>query len=120
MIVKEKYEKYPKIHYPMIDIEEINNSEVTRFTNDSGECVSYLAYQFSISASQNETYTAMQNVDRIANIIDKYMKQDRYWCLKRIGSLVRKPLASDNNIIVGYLRYDCNLDLKTNTIYRRF
>ena len=25
----------------------------------------------------------------------------------------------DTNVIVGYLRYECNLDLNTNTIYRR-
>ena len=37
-----------------------------------------------------------------------------------IGDFAKSPLASDNNVMVGYLRYECNLDIKTNTIYRRY
>lgn len=40
--------------------------------------------------------------------------------MRRLGSLAEVPLSSDNNIMVGNLRYECNLDIKTNTIYRRY
>lgn len=120
IIVKEKYEKYPKISYPMITIEEINNEDVNQYYDDSGEHVSYLAYQIEINAEQTENYTALQNVDRIGNIIDSYMKEDRYKCMRRIGDFAKSPMSSDNNIMVGYLRYECYVDIKTNTIYRRY
>lgn len=120
IIIKEKYEKYPKISYPMITIAEINNEDVNQYYDDSGECVSYLAYQIEINAEQTESYTALQNVDRIGNIIDSYMKEDRYKCMRRIGDFAKSPMSSDNNIMVGYLRYECYVDIKTNTIYRRY
>ena len=103
----------------MITIEEISNEDVSQYYNGE-ECVSYLAYQIEINCGQDKERTAKQNVRRIANIIDGYMKQDRYKCMRRLGSLAEAPLASDNNIIVGNLRYECNLDIKTNTIYRRY
>lgn len=119
ILVKEKYEKYPPIKYPMIAISEIKNEDVDRYRNDDGEVVSYLGYQIEINATQNETHTAVKNVDRIANIIDNYMKTDRYWVMRRIGNLSKAPMINDDNVIVGFLRYECNLDIKTNTIYRR-
>lgn len=120
IVIKEKYEKYPKISYPMITIEEINNEDINRYYDDSGENVSYLAYQFNINAEQDTNYTAVENVTIIARIIDTYLKGERYRCLRRIGSLVKKPLSTDDNVMTGYLRYDCNLDIKNNVIYRRY
>lgn len=120
MLVKEKYEKYPKISYPMITIDEINNEDVSQYYDDSGECVSYLTYQIDIASEQSENYTALQNVERIAEIIDNYMKGDKYKCMRRMGDVAKSPLSSDNNVIIGHLRYECYLDIKTNTIYRRY
>ena len=119
IIVKERYEKYPKIQYPMITIDEINNEDVQQYF-DGTERVSYLAYQFEINCEQSSTKTALQNVNYVGRLLDGYLKQDRYRCLRRIGDFAKSPLASDNNVIVGYLRYECNLDIKTNTIYRRY
>lgn len=119
IIVKEKYEKYPKIHYPMITIDEISNEDVEKFF-DGQEEVSYLAYQFEINCEQSIDKTAIQNVKYIAKLLDGYMKKDRYSCMRRIGDLAKEPLKSDNNVIVGFMRYECNLELKTNTIYRRY
>lgn len=119
IIVKERYEKYPKISYPMITIDEINNSDEQRYF-DGTEEVSYLAYQFEINCEQSETKTALQNVKYVAKLLDGYFKQDKYRCLRRIGDLAKSPLSSDDNVIVGYLRYECNLEIKTNTIYRRY
>lgn len=119
IIVKERYEKYPKIQYPMITIDEINNEDVQQYF-DGTERISYLAYQFEINCEQSSTKTALQNVNYVGRLLDGYLKQDRYRCLRRIGDFAKSPLASDNNIMVGYLRYECNLDVKTNTIYRRY
>lgn len=119
IIVKEKYERYPKISYPMIAISEISNEDVSQYFDET-ERVSYLAYQIEINAEQDSTRTALQNVDFIGKIIDAYMKGERYRCLRRIGDFPKSPMASDNNVIVGFLRYDCNLDVTNNIIYRRY
>ena len=120
IIIKEKYEKYPKIHYPMITIDEITNEDLQRYFDDKGENVSYLAYQFDISAEQDDVRTAVENVTEIAKLLDSFLKGDRYRCLRRIGSLVKAPMSSDENVMTGYLRYECNLDIQNNTIYRRY
>lgn len=119
MLVKKIYETYPKISYPMITIQEIANEDINKYWDGVSENVSYLAYQIGINATQDEKLSANENVERIAKIIDTFMKGDTYKCMRRIGSLAITPLASDNNVITGYLRYECYLDLKTNTIYRR-
>lgn len=103
----------------MITIDEINNSDEVQYFDETEE-VSYLAYQFEISCEQNETKTALQNVKYVAKLLDSYLKQDRYRCLRRIGDLAKSPLSSDDNVMVGYIRYECNLEIKTNTIYRRY
>lgn len=119
MLVKEKYERYPKITYPGITIEEIQNEDNARFFDET-ERVSNMAYQFSIYAEQSEDKTAVENVRRIAKIIDDYMKGPRYRCFRRQGSLAMTPHPNDDNVIIGYLRYACSLELDTNTIYRRY
>ena len=118
-IVKDKYEKYPEIVYPVITIDELNNEAVDRFFNDSGEQVSYVSYQIRIDCEQTEEHTAWENVDIMGNIIDEYMSGERYYCLRRIGSFAKYPMQNDDNVIVGYLRYEGNVDINTNTIYRR-
>lgn len=118
MLVKEKYEIYPKITYPGITIEEIQNEDNNRFFDET-ERVSNMGYQFAIYAEQSETKTAVQNVRAIAKIIDDYLKGPRYRCFRRLGSLAMVPESNDNNVMIGYLRYECSLELDTNTIYRR-
>lgn len=119
MLVKEKYERYPEITYPAITIEEIQNEDNKRFFDET-ERVSDMGYQFAIYAEQSEQKTAVQNVRAIAKIVDDYMKGPRYRCFRRLGSLAMAPHPNDNNIIIGYLRYECSLELYTNTIYRRY
>ena len=119
IIVKKQYEKYPDIQYPMISIQELNNENVNRYFNDDGEQVSYLGYQFRIDSEQTSTRTALENVELIGNIIDDYMRGERYYCLRRIGNFPKYPMQNDNNVITGYLRYEGNLFEDTNTIYRR-
>lgn len=104
----------------MITIEEIINEEVNRYTDDSGENISYVVYQIEISAKQNSTLSARENVSAIRDKVDSLMKNDTYRCLRRITSSPITPMKSDNNIMVGYLRYDCHIDIKKNIIYRRY
>ena len=120
MIVKEEYEILPKIGYPCVIIEELNNENDDRYFDDSGECVSYLSFQIEIRAEQSATRTARENVRNIGDIIDNFMKGEKYWCMPRVGGFSIIPMSSDNNVMIGYLRYECNVDIKTNTIYRRF
>lgn len=118
ILIKEKYERYPKITYPAITIEEIENEDNEQFFDET-ERVSNLGYQFAIYAEQSVEKTAVQNVRTIAGIIDGYLKGPKYRCLRRLGSLAITPHPTDNNVIIGYLRYECSLELNTNTIYRR-
>lgn len=104
----------------MVTIEELNNDNVTRYFDGDKENVSYLAYQIDIYADETEDLTAINNVREIADIIDEFMKGERYKCLQRIGNIPIVPLQTDNNIMVGHLRYECLLDLNTNIIYRRY
>jgi hypothetical protein len=119
LLVKEIYEIYPEISYPAITIEEIENEDNDRYFDET-ERVSNLGYQFTIHAEQSLDKTAIQNVRDIAVMLDTYLKQPRYRCLRRRGSLVIRPMPSDNNVMLGYLRYDCSLEIDTNTIYRRY
>lgn len=118
IMIKEKYELYPEVKYPCVLIEEVENSDNERF-HDETEQVTSLTYVITINAEQSETLTAVQNVRNIADIIDDYFKGERYRSLKRIGGLVMKPLPVDDTVMTGYLTYNCDVEIKTNTIYRR-
>lgn len=104
----------------MISIEELTNEEVNRYTDDSGENISALSYQFEISAKQTSTHTATENVDIIKGLVDSLMKNDTYRCLRRLGGSPTIPKKSDNNVMIGYLRYECYVDIKNHIIYRRY
>lgn len=119
VLVKELYETYPEISYPAITIEEIENEDDSRFFDET-ERVSKLSYQIAIYCSQSETKSAIENVRAIGKIIDNYLKGDKYRCLKRIGSFPITPMINDDNIKIGYLRYNCNLDITNHIIYRRY
>nr|DAO05173.1 MAG TPA: hypothetical protein [Bacteriophage sp.] len=119
MIVKEKYEVYPNITYPMTTIEEIENEDNQRYFDET-ERITNLGYQFAIYSEQSLDKTAIQNVRTIMEKLDKYLKGETYRCLRRIGTPVIVPLPSDENVMVGYLRYDCCLEQDTHTIYRRY
>jgi hypothetical protein len=118
IIVKEQYEKYPKISYPGITLEELENEDNSLFFDET-ERVSNLGYQFTIHAEQSIDKTAVENVREIATILDNYLKGPRYRCLRRMGSLAIAPSPSDENVMLGYLRYECSVEIDTNTIYRR-
>ena len=118
MIVKEKFDILPKTTYPCIYIEEINNSDNERY-HDETEEVSALGYIFTINATQSETRSANQNVRNIADLLDTFLKGDKYRSLRRINGPIIKPLPVDDTVMTGYMTYDCDVEIKTNTIYRR-
>lgn len=119
MLVKKKYQKNPPIRYPMITIEELNNQDEVRYRNSEGEQVDYLGYQIRIDSEETLNHSALENVEIIGDIIDNYLKGERYWCLRRIGNFAKYPNQYDDNVMVGYLRYECNVDIHKNIIYRR-
>ena len=118
IIVKEKFDILPKTKYPCIYIEEVLNIDNERY-HDETERISTLSYIFTINATQSETLTASQNVRNIASLLDSYFKGDKYRCLCRIGGLVLKPLPVDDTVMTGYMTYTCDVNIDTNTIYRR-
>lgn len=120
IIVKLQYELYPEPTFPIITISELNNEDVLKYSNDSGEQVSYLSYQIRIDCEQTANHTALENLEIIGEMIDNLMKSERYWCMRRVGSFIKQPHYNDNNVMYGYLRYECNVDINTNTIYRRY
>lgn len=119
MVVKEIYDIFPDISYPLTTIQEIENSDNARFFDET-ERVTNLTYQFTINAEQTLNKTAIQNVREIAKIIDNYLKGPKYRCLRRIGALIIVPTSGDDNVMQGHLRYNCCLEKDTNTIYRRY
>ena len=118
LIVKEKFAILPKVSYPCIYIEEINNTDNEKY-HDETEEVTSLSYIFTINATQGGTLSAIGNVREIANLLDTYLKGDRYKSLRRIGGMPMKPLIGDDTVMTGYLTYTCDVEIKTNTIYRR-
>lgn len=120
IVVKLQYELYPDPTFPIITISELNNEDDIRYSNDDGEQVSYLSYQIRIDCEQTANHTALENLEIIGEMIDNLMKSPKYWCMRRVGSFTKQPHYNDNNVMYGYLRYECNVDINTNTIYRRY
>ena len=118
LVVKEKFSVLPKVSYPCIYIEEINNIDNERF-HDETEEVTTLGYIFTINATQGGDLSAIANVRAIANMLDTYLKGDKYRALRRVGGMPMKPLIGDDTVMTGYMTYDCDVEVKTNTIYRR-
>lgn len=118
MIVKEKFDILPKTTYPCIYIEETINMDNDRY-HDETEEVTSVGYIFTINATQSETLTAIENVRYIAELLDTYLKGDRYRCLTRKNGPIIKPLPIDDTVMTGYVIYDGDVEIKTNTIYRR-
>lgn len=118
--IKETYDMNPYIEYPCIDISEISNTVLKRYKDETGNFARAITYQFNISCDQSKDYTALENIRRIAFIIDSYFQEDRYHCLDNVGGLAIAPNIEDPNIKTGYVRYDCVLVSTQNTIYRRY
>lgn len=118
MRVKTAYDGDYEISYPLLEIQELDNMDVHRFY-DGHEHVVDVGYQFTIMAEQTAELSAEQNVQRIINIVKQYMRGERYHALERLGGSPVLSLSDDNNIMIGYMRYQGRIDIDNNIIYRR-
>lgn len=118
IVVKAAYEDFPAISYPMVLINEIENSSVSQFY-DGEEHIVNVTYQLFIFAEQDEYRTAVENVRQITTIIRDYMREERYHALKRLGNTPITKKQDDENIRIGYMRFVGRIDIDTHTIYRR-
>lgn len=118
LLVKTSYDGNYEISYPLVEIQELMNEDVDKFY-DGSEHVVDVGYQFTIMAEQTETLSAERNVQNIINIIKNYMRGERYHSLRRLGGSPILSLPNDDNIMIGYMRYNGRIDIDTNTIYRR-
>lgn len=116
--VKTSYDGDYEISYPLVEIQELTNEDVDQFY-DGAEHVIDVGYQFTIMAEQTEALSAERNVQNIINIIKNYMRGERYHSLRRLGGSPILSLTNDDNIMIGYMRYNGRIDIDTNTIYRR-
>ena len=116
MLVKEIYEENPPIRYPMITIEEIDNSENTEFTDNIGEHISNLGYQINCYSKNTKKMQAPEAARTIGfKVNDIFMNQYK---MARIGQPVLLPMNTDKNVMVYTLRYECAFSLDENRIYK--
>lgn len=116
-LVKGIYENNPKITYPMITINEIRNTENTKFSTSTGEKVSNLAYQFDCYSKDLENLQAAQSAKLMGKILNKLIGGPRYK-MNRIGTPVLLPLTQDKTVLKYSLRYSCVLDLERHIIFK--
>lgn len=115
MEIKEIFET-PTINFPLITIEEIDNSENQRYSDNKGEQFSDLAYQINgyvrNSAKHSATELARTLVYEVNEVLGVKFK------MNRLSSPVLQNFISDANIKVISVRYDCVFDLTHNRIYK--
>lgn len=99
-------------------MQEIDNSENERYTDNDGEHVSNLAYQIDSFSRSFEEMEAKDLVILMGNRINQVLTGTKYK-LTRVGAPTLAPLISDKSIMRYSLRYECSIFLDTNTIYKR-
>lgn len=122
-LVKNAYDVPNTRKYPLIVVTEIENSENTRFSTIEGEQVTNLAYQIEclceITQLSDETIlSAADSAKLLGTKISKLLGGEKYH-MARTGQSIIQPLTSDNTVKRHIQRYECCLDLRTNTLYRR-
>ena len=114
--IKEAYEKNPKIKYPMITIEEIDNSEAEQYSSNLGEEFSNLTYQINIYSRDISSMQSNEAVRVLGKEVNKVLGDKLK--MVRMGSPAIMPLPSDNTILQYSIRYSCVFDIKRNIIYK--
>lgn len=109
--------------YPLVAITEIENNENTRYSTTEGEQVTNLAYQIEClceitQLKDGSILSAADSAKLLGTKISKLLGGKNY-NMARVGQGIVQPLASDNTVKRHIQRYDCCLELKTNTLYRR-
>lgn len=114
--IKEAYEQNPKISYPMITIQEIDNSEAEQYSSNLGEEFSNLGYQINIytrdisSMQKNEIIKKL--ADKVNNVLGVKMG------MIRNGNPITMLVPSDSTILQYSVRYTGVLDIIRDILYK--
>lgn len=115
-IIKEAYKSLPKNKYPMITIQEIDNSEVTSRTTANGEQTTLLTYQIVCYSRDTEEYEYVESARFMGEIIKDFIDQN--YKMIRVGSPTLIPYIQDNTIMTYTQRFSCVYDKETNLLYK--
>ena len=115
-IVKEAYKSLPKNKYPMITIQEIDNSEVTSRTTANGEQTTLLTYQIVCYSRDTEEYEYVESARFMGELVRDFI--DKNYKMIRMGSPSLIPYIQDNTIMTYTQRYSCVYDKETNLLYK--
>lgn len=115
--VKDTYEVLPEEQYPLVTVEEIENSEVVSRSTTKGERTTNLAYQITAYSRDTQNYTAKQSVRKMFSIIDETLSLPNY-NMRRESTTPIIPVIDDNTIMYGSTRRSCVYDYDTNYIYK--
>lgn len=114
--IKQAYKTLPKAKYPMITIEEIDNSEVDSRSTASGEQTTLLTYQIVCYSRDTEEYDYVDSARFMGNLVNDFIMSN--YKMKRLGTPVSQPYITDNTVMTCIQRYSCVYDKETNLIYK--
>lgn len=116
LTIKEAYSKIPKIQYPLITIEQIDNSEARQYSSNLGEEFSNMGFQINFYtrdiSSMQANEAIMIVMDKINKVLGEKLK------MVRLASPVIMPLPADTTVIQCSVRYSCVFDIMRNIIYK--
>lgn len=123
-MVKNSYDIPNKIDYPLVVVTEILNSENTRYSTREGEQVTNLTYQIEsyckdTKLSDGSILSAANSAKLLGIKISKLLGGIDYKMV-RVGQEVIQDLSVDNTVKRHIQRYECCLDIRTDTLYRRY
>lgn len=116
MTIKEAYTKVPKVQYPMITVEEILNTEDTRYSSNLGEEFSAMGFQINFYTRDISTMQSNEAARIVGNEINKVLGEEMK--MIRQGTPVINPLPADTTILQYSTRYSCVFDIIRNIIYK--
>lgn len=114
--VKEIYKELPKINYPMITIQEFDNSENVGYSSNLGEEFSNMGYQINFLSRNLPTMQASDALREMMSETNKVLGEE-YKMIRGVPTPVL-PLPSDNTVFQASIRYTCVFDLEQNRIYK--
>lgn len=115
-LIKQAYKELPKTKYPMITIEEIDNSEVESRTTAKGEQTTLLTYQIVCYSRDTDEYDYVDSAKFMGNLVNDYIMEN--YKMRRLGSPVPQPYIQDRTVMTCIQRYSCVYDKETNLIYK--
>ena len=117
ILIKEAYEENPKISYPAIEIQEIDNSENLQYSDNMGEQYSNLSYQITAYTRNIASMQANEAVRLLGTEINKVLGGKNYK-MNRLGNPTIAPTITDNTILQYNIRYSTVLSLHDNRLYK--